>query len=86
MHGLHGGHASFAPGLTPLTAEFARPGPLWVCYDRNDTSIRFTHDKDATSDTLYCVKGKDVVTVAKLLYYGSRILKYIEEAPVPPPP
>lgn len=61
---------------------------MWVCYDRNDTSIRFTHDRDGTSDTLYCVRAHDVELTAKLIYYGSRIFKILkgfEPPPIPPP-
>lgn len=48
--------------------------------------MSFVTDHDATNDSYYCVKYHDLVDVAKLTYYGAKVLQALKSVPIPPPP
>lgn len=86
MQRVCGRAGSHSPGLTPLTGQYARGGPLWACFGRGDPFVSFVTDHDATNDSYYCYRYKDLYDVAKLAYYAAKALETIKKFPIPPPP
>lgn len=85
MHRESGGDTDHAPGLTPLTAQYQRPGQLYACYRRDVPQLSFVTDHDASDEFTYCVPAGQVAEVAKFVYYGVKLIKLLRGLPVPPP-
>jgi hypothetical protein len=83
VHGLARPVTADAPGLTPLTGQYGRPGPLWVCYDRGSLELTHTTDHDDSDIFQFCVLAEQVELTAKLIYYGARALKVLRGLPPP---
>lgn len=77
--------ANYAPGLTPLTAQYRRPGRTWVCYVRGAPVVpAFVSDHDQTGDAYRCYRLDQLLEDAKLLYYAAKLFKKLGGI-VPPP-
>lgn len=85
MHGRDREPAHHAPGLTPLTGQYLRPGKSWVCYSTLGPYLPYlsSHDRSSVGDSTVCVLTDQVLFDAKLAYYASRALSAL--AALPPP-
>lgn len=85
MHGKSRGAHHLAPGLTPLTGQYRRPGTTWACYRRDVPQLSFLSDRDETGEFVYCRPVSDVVNIARLAYYAAKLFQALRGAPIPPP-
>lgn len=85
MQRLVGGVSGHAPGLTPLTAQYDRPGKGWACFTRGPAPV-FTHlaGVDQSDSSHFCVQ-LNTLTAGKFLYYGAKLLQLLERLPPPLP-
>lgn len=62
---------------------FHRPSGSWACWDRSTGVFGYLTDHDASSSTTQCVKLSTAINVAKLTYYGGKLIQLLRSLPPP---